>query len=104
VTIAVRPRRIYGRASVLLSNAGFAAMNHSNAGKVILSRNLWLRCPVSDLQRICSGLIWLFSCDRFVSNYVLDLLPSNDIVLLLAEAHRLLTADGRCVSSVGRVE
>jgi len=33
--------------------------------------------------------------DRFVSNYVLDLLPSNDIVLLLAEAHRVLTADGR---------
>jgi len=33
--------------------------------------------------------------DRFVSNYVLDLLPSNDIALLLAEAHRVLTPDGR---------
>ncbi len=33
--------------------------------------------------------------DRFVSNYVLDLLPSNDIVLLLAEAHRVLTPNGR---------
>lgn len=33
--------------------------------------------------------------DRFVSNYVLDLLPSNDIVLLLAEAHRVLAPDGR---------
>ncbi len=33
--------------------------------------------------------------DRFVSNYVLDLLPANDVATLLAEAHRELTADGR---------
>ena len=33
--------------------------------------------------------------DRFVSNYVLDLLPPNDVATLLAEAHRVLTADGR---------
>lgn len=33
--------------------------------------------------------------DRFVSNYVLDLLPANDVATLLAEAHRVLTADGR---------
>ncbi len=41
--------------------------------------------------------------DRFVSNYVLDLLPSGDIALLLAEAHRVLTADGRlCLVSLTR--
>ena len=33
--------------------------------------------------------------DRFVSNYVLDLLPSNDIALLLAQALRVLAPDGR---------
>ena len=35
-----------------------------------------------------------FSCDRFVSNYVLDLLSPTDITLLLEEARRLLVADG----------
>lgn len=34
------------------------------------------------------------SCDRFVSNYVLDLLSPADIAQLLAEAHRLLMAEG----------
>ena len=39
--------------------------------------------------------------DRFVSNYVLDLLPGEDITLLLQEAHRMLTADGRlCLVSL----
>lgn len=33
--------------------------------------------------------------DRFVSNYVLDLLPSDDIGVLIAEALRVLTSDGR---------
>ncbi|MFQ5937104.1 MAG: class I SAM-dependent methyltransferase [Acidiferrobacterales bacterium] len=32
--------------------------------------------------------------DRFVSNYVLDLLTLADIRALLAEAHRILAADG----------
>ena len=32
--------------------------------------------------------------DRFVSNYVLDLLSPEDIRLVLAEAYRVLTADG----------
>jgi ubiquinone/menaquinone biosynthesis C-methylase UbiE len=32
--------------------------------------------------------------DRFVSTYVLDLLSSDDIELLVQEAHRLLSADG----------
>ncbi|GAC1566788.1 MAG: hypothetical protein NVS3B14_10770 [Ktedonobacteraceae bacterium] len=32
--------------------------------------------------------------DRFVSTYVVDLLPSADIMTLLSEAHRLLTPDG----------
>ena len=35
------------------------------------------------------------SCDRFVSNYVLDLLSPTDIARLLEEAHRLLLPDGR---------
>ena len=35
------------------------------------------------------------SCDRFVSNYVLDLLSPTDIAYLLEEARRLLVADGR---------
>jgi SAM-dependent methyltransferase len=35
------------------------------------------------------------SCDRFVSNYVLDLLSPTDIAHLLEEARRLLMADGR---------
>lgn len=39
------------------------------------------------------------SCDRFVSNYVLDLLTVPDIGQLLAEAHRLLMAEG-CVCLV----
>jgi ubiquinone/menaquinone biosynthesis C-methylase UbiE len=34
------------------------------------------------------------SCDRFVSNYVLDLLSPTDIARLLEEARRLLVADG----------
>ncbi|MFQ5668869.1 MAG: class I SAM-dependent methyltransferase, partial [Candidatus Binatia bacterium] len=39
--------------------------------------------------------------DRVVSNYVLDLLSLADIRLLLAEAHRLLTQDGRlCLISL----
>lgn len=32
--------------------------------------------------------------DRFVSNYVLDLLPAEDVALLVQEAHRMLTPDG----------
>ncbi len=43
------------------------------------------------------------SCDRFVSNYVLDLLSFSDIAQLLAEAHRLLVANGRlCLVSLTR--
>ena len=39
--------------------------------------------------------------DRFVSNYVLDLLPEEDITLLLQEAHRTLRPDGRlCLVSL----
>ena len=39
--------------------------------------------------------------DRFVSNYVLDLLSPADTAQLLAEAHRLLLADGRlCLVSL----
>lgn len=34
------------------------------------------------------------SCDRFVSNYVLDLLSPTDIAQLLEEARRLLAANG----------
>lgn len=41
------------------------------------------------------------SFDRFVSNYVLDLLSASDIAQLLSEAHRLLVADGRlCLVSL----
>jgi hypothetical protein len=35
------------------------------------------------------------SFERFVSNYVLDLLSAADITQLLAEAHRLLAPQGR---------
>ena len=39
--------------------------------------------------------------DRFVSNYVLDLLPEEDIALLMQEAYRVLTPDGRlCLVSL----
>ncbi len=34
------------------------------------------------------------SCDRFISNFVLDLLSERDIADLLAEAHRLLVPGG----------
>jgi ubiquinone/menaquinone biosynthesis C-methylase UbiE len=41
------------------------------------------------------------SCDRVVSNYVLDLLSPTDISRLLAEADRLLVADGSlCLISI----
>jgi ubiquinone/menaquinone biosynthesis C-methylase UbiE len=43
------------------------------------------------------------SCDRFVSNYVLDLLSASDIVQLLSEAYRLLVVGGRlCLVSLTR--
>jgi len=43
------------------------------------------------------------SFDRFVSNYVLDLLVVPDVGQLLAEAHRLLVAGGRlCLVSLTR--
>lgn len=39
--------------------------------------------------------------DRFVSTYVLDLLPEADIALLLNEAHRVLTPEGRlCLAAL----
>jgi ubiquinone/menaquinone biosynthesis C-methylase UbiE len=39
--------------------------------------------------------------DRFVANYVLDLLPPEDIAMLLVEARRILTPDGRlCLVSL----
>jgi ubiquinone/menaquinone biosynthesis C-methylase UbiE len=39
--------------------------------------------------------------DRFVSNYVLDLLPPEDIGIVLQEAHRVLVANGRlCLISL----
>jgi ubiquinone/menaquinone biosynthesis C-methylase UbiE len=41
------------------------------------------------------------SFDRFISNYVLDLMSPDDIVKVLAEAHRLLRADGLiCLASL----
>jgi ubiquinone/menaquinone biosynthesis C-methylase UbiE len=43
------------------------------------------------------------SFERFVSNYVLDLLSCSDLAQLLAEAHRLLVAEGRlCLVSLTR--
>jgi ubiquinone/menaquinone biosynthesis C-methylase UbiE len=39
--------------------------------------------------------------DRFVANYVLDLLPAQEIVILLAEARRVLAPEGRlCLISL----
>jgi ubiquinone/menaquinone biosynthesis C-methylase UbiE len=39
--------------------------------------------------------------DRFVANYLLDLLPGEEIVTLLAEAHRVLAPGGRlCLLSL----
>lgn len=41
------------------------------------------------------------STDRFVSNYVVDLLPPAEIAALLREAHRALSASGRlCLASL----
>jgi ubiquinone/menaquinone biosynthesis C-methylase UbiE len=41
------------------------------------------------------------SCDRFVSNFVLDLLSEEDIAAVLREAHRMLEAQGLlCLSSL----
>ncbi len=41
--------------------------------------------------------------DRFISNYVLDLLALADLTQLLTEAHRLLVAEGRvCLVSLTR--
>jgi ubiquinone/menaquinone biosynthesis C-methylase UbiE len=39
--------------------------------------------------------------DRFIANYVADLLPSGDIMEVVQEAHRLLSADGKlCLVSL----
>lgn len=41
------------------------------------------------------------SCDRFVSNFVLDLLSEQDIAAVVREAHRMLEAQGLlCLSSL----
>ncbi len=41
------------------------------------------------------------SYDRFLSNYVLDLLPEEEIAAVLAEARRMLTGDGLlCLASL----
>lgn len=41
------------------------------------------------------------SCDRFVSNFVLDLLSEEDIAAVLREAHRMLQPEGLlCLSSL----
>ena len=41
------------------------------------------------------------SCDRFVSNFVFDLLSEDDIVAVVREAHRILMPSGLlCVSSL----
>ena len=41
------------------------------------------------------------SCDRFVSNFVLDLLSDEDIAAVLREAHRMLEPQGLlCLSSL----
>lgn len=41
------------------------------------------------------------AADRFVANYVLDLLPAGDIRAMLDEAHRLLRSGGRlCLASL----
>lgn len=41
------------------------------------------------------------SCDRFVSNFVLDLLSEEDIAAVLREAHRMLEPEGLlCLSSL----
>lgn len=41
------------------------------------------------------------SCDRFVSNFVFDLLSEEDIVAVVREAHRILMPSGLlCVSSL----
>jgi ubiquinone/menaquinone biosynthesis C-methylase UbiE len=49
-----------------------------------------LKLPLPDLQ-----------FDRFVSNYVLDLLPPEDIHVVLQEAHHILTPGGRlCLISL----
>jgi ubiquinone/menaquinone biosynthesis C-methylase UbiE len=49
--------------------------------------------------RLSDGSPWLdfqkSSCDRFVSNYVLDLLTFEDIRAVLQEAWRVLSEDGR---------
>lgn len=41
------------------------------------------------------------SCDRFISNFVLDLLSEEDIAAVVREAHRILEAQGLlCLSSL----
>lgn len=41
------------------------------------------------------------SCDRFISNYVLDLLPPDQITAVINEAYRILRNDGLlCVTSL----
>ncbi len=49
-----------------------------------------LKLPLPDLQ-----------FDRFISTYVLDLLPSEEIELVMEEAHRVLEPEGRlCLISL----
>lgn len=41
------------------------------------------------------------SCDRFISNYVLDLLPAEQISAVINEAYRILSSNGLlCVTSL----
>ncbi len=62
---------------------------HSSRAEVILSEG---EPPVDEPAA---------SCDRFVSNYVFDLLSHDDIRAVLGEAHRILRPDGLlCLSGI----
>jgi ubiquinone/menaquinone biosynthesis C-methylase UbiE len=79
----------------------------SSATMVRLAQSRLERFGARVTVRQTDGSLWFGersgAFDRFVSNYVLDLLSVSDMAQLLDEAHRLLVADGRiCLVSLTR--
>jgi ubiquinone/menaquinone biosynthesis C-methylase UbiE len=90
----------------LPSQARYLAVD-SSATMVRLARSRLERFGVRVTVRQTNGILRFPEVsgpfDRFVSNYVLDLLSAADIAQLLSEAHRLLAAEGRlCLVSLTR--
>jgi ubiquinone/menaquinone biosynthesis C-methylase UbiE len=88
----------------LPGNGRYVGLDLSPRMQELATRRLQRFADRVDL-RLTSGSLCLpfadASFDRFVANYLLDLLSPNDIGLVLAEAQRLLVRDGLvCLASL----